>query len=295
MLQIRLLLNVTGIYIINKKEAIHKVIRGNEKAESMKDIWKETKVSEGELSKVRIGPLGIWIKRIHDEWDVAVKRIDESDDEADSYYESRLAETVVDALEWQRWAAGDDEGVFKIEPVMPDRPVVVRPETSFSILPSRSALMYVSVPVFVRILIGKSRSFLCEQPTVVLSNTWFGEPTSGELCYSLFTRARRNVLKEQARPHRAVCPVRIENVSSEQLAFTRLCLRVGHLSIFRGENQLWTNEVKVIFESSDGASRINYVEGAPKIDEAGEMLGNPRIPLTKGIIESGLRNLRIFG
>lgn len=264
-------------------------------AESIKDIWKETRISEGNLSKVRIGPLGIWIKHIHDEWDVAVKRIDENDEEADSYYESRLAETDVDTLEWQRWVAGDDEGVFKIEPVMPDRSIIVRPETSFSILPSRSALLYVSIPVFIRVLVGKSRSLLCEFPSVVLSNTWFGETTSGELCYSLLTRARRTVLKEQARPHRAVCPVRIENVSSGQLAFTRLCLRVGHLTIFRRENQLWTNEVKVIFESSDGVSRINYAGGAPQVSEAGEILGNPRTPLTKGIIESGLRNLRIFG
>ena len=79
-----------------------------------------------------------------------------------------------------------------------------------------------------RVSVGKTKPFvLKEEPTVVLSNTWFGDPMGGELCYALRTSARRSFDTLRKRPNRAICSVLIKNAFSTPLDFQRLCIKEG--------------------------------------------------------------------
>jgi hypothetical protein len=198
-------------------------------------------------------------------------------------------------LEWRRWIVGGKTENIRLLPVMPDRAIVVRPEVSLEILPGQEAVFFVSVPVWVRVTPPDSGEVtLCEEPTVVLSNIWFGDPMSGELCYSVQTRARRSIADTDARPHRAVCPVRIKNGSTSPLDFQRLCLRVQHLKTFDGDLQPWTNEVKVTYRGEQHESRVEYDHGPPTHRKVGELLSEARTPVAHSLIKRSFSTLKVF-
>ncbi len=93
-------------------------------------------------------------------------------------------------LTWNRYIYKSELNIIRFVPYLPDRPVVVDPESPIRILPDNSALFFVSIPSWIRIFTGtQEKIMLLEVPAEVLSNTWFGDPMEGELCYSLKTLA----------------------------------------------------------------------------------------------------------
>lgn len=258
------------------------------------DTWKPIRLEPGRSVEVRIGPLTLWLKRTQDELHVAADRVPEEDAAAAPGAEASAAPAGPENLAWARWVVGDDGAVVRLVPVMPDRPVVVRPETEVRIPPGREAMFFVSIPVWVRVVAGEGTGLvLGEEPSVLLSNIWFGDLMSGELGYSVTTRARRVVDETEVRPHRAVCPVHIQNAAAEPLPIERLCVSAPHLSVFDGGPRLWTNEVRVTAQGQD-RSRIDYADGPPGGRGAGGLLSGPRAPVATGVLKRGFSSLKAF-
>jgi hypothetical protein len=231
----------------------------------------------------------MWCLHQNGEWLLAFDREDGADTQQRSEHNSRP-----DDLEWTRWAVGDVTALH-FKPVMPDRPVIVRPEMPVSILPGNEANYYVAIPVWMKITRDDSDTgWLCSEPTVALSNSWFGTPTSGSLCYSMRTTARRNLERPLRRPNRAVCPVKICNKSDEPLDFQRLCVHVEFLKIFNGESHLWTNPVSVTYRGEERGSRLDYEENAPEAAGVGELLSDSYEPIPRGLIRKSFNGLRSF-
>lgn len=136
---------------------------------------------------------------------------------------------------------------------------------------------------------------LCEQPSVLLSNIWFGDPMSGDLCYSLRTRARREIANWQTEPHRAVCPVTIRNAANTQLDVERFCVHAVHLSVFAGASRLWTNGVKITFKGEAEVSQLEYADKPPGYEEVGEVLSKPRTLIKKTLLKRSLGGFGLFG
>jgi len=228
-----------------------------------------------------------------DELHVASKRDTDSEAARGANPPRPVDGEVPEDAAWRRWVVGRDPGEFRLLPVMPDRPVVARPDTPIEILPGQEAVFFVSIPVFVRVVAGEGKgATVCEEPTVILSNTWFGEPVGGELCYSLQTRARREASDGDALVHRAVCAIRASNASAEPLSFERLCIRAPHLKTFDSESQLWTNGVRVTFRGEDHGSHVDYDEDPLRDRGVGELLSEPRDPVTRGLIRRSFVSLR---
>lgn len=252
-------------------------------------LWTPTPVESGQTACRQVGPLTLWLRRTDQEWHLAVRRAPEADT---GHHEPAEPD---DALEWLRWTAGEEANVVRLLPQMPDRSVVVRPESPIQIPPGHEALFYVSIPVWVKVAVGEGTpTVLCEQPAVILSNTWFGDPMSGELCYSLQTRARRAVDASQASPHRAVCPVRIRNTHEELLAFERLCIRVEHLTLYDGQRQMWTNGISVRFRGDEHPSLVEYDPGPTAALDVGDVLAEPRVPPSSGLLKRSFASLSSF-
>ena len=156
-------------------------------------------------------------------------------------------------------------------------------------------MFYVTIPVWVRVAVGEhAQVTLCEEPTVILSHSWFGAPTAGELCYSLRTSARRTLDTLGRRPHGAVCPVRVQNDAATQLDFQRLCVQTNHLKIYAGRDHMWTNEVKVTYKGEDTPSQIDFAQRSPTGDDVGELITEARAPLTRGFVQKGFDTLKSF-
>jgi len=238
----------------------------------MNQIWTAIEMGKGQHLGWRIGPLQVWVERGEMEWRTRVQ-----------YGEEGPLERIdgdPGEGEWQRWAApltGAASGI-RLEPCMPDRPLIVRPAAPTKVLVGQHVKFYIGVPIAVRLVVklGAAEVPLFEVPTVRLSNSWFGEPTDGEPCYALRTRARTTIEELEDSPHRARCTVHVHNDSREAMDFQRLCLRVSHLAIYEGGGQLWTNAAMVDYRGESELGRVNYDSRPPDAAGAGTPLGVAR-------------------
>jgi hypothetical protein len=194
-------------------------------------------------------------------------------DEAATEAPNALPENIT----WSRWALESACQEIRLVPLFPDRPVVVKPESAFRVTTGAQARIYVRVPLWVRIEPAIPESMpLVEIPTIVLSNTWFGTFTNGELCYWISSGARMQIEPDPSRPFLAICPIQIINRADEELYVEKLCLRVGKLSLFNQGGQLWADETRIIHKGGDEASRIEISGRAPREAGEAELVSPPR-------------------
>lgn len=185
---------------------------------------------------------------------------------------------------WIRWAVPAEESLA-LHPALPDRLVVVSPEQPFHLPPEGRARVFVRIPLFVRVRTtgeASSATTLEEFPSVVLSDTWWGAFTEGEVGYWLETRARREITPELYSPHLAVCPFTLVNRSTQSLPVERFAVRVAYLTLFGRGNAVWTDEVQVRYRGGPEGSEIRYTGKVP--DDAGdvELLADSREPAPRG-------------
>jgi len=184
--------------------------------------------------------------------------------------------------EWTRWALPRERSGIRLTPVFPDRPLVVEPEQPFHLVQGARARVYIRVPLWVRVeLPDPGTTTLTEIPTTLLSDTWFGEVTEGELAYYLPTSARRSLSPELFEPDRVICPLQLSNRSAEPLAVEKIALRVSHLSVYRRGRELWANETRVRYEGEAVGSSIEMSPTAPEEAPDAERMSQPRQPLER--------------
>ena len=93
-----------------------------------------------------------------------------------------------------------------VEPVLANRPVIVRPRKALYVEGLETSTLYVSTPLWIRIRLGETR-VLTEIPSIRPSDSWFGPNTrEGELCYSSITEGRTRMEEIPFRAHRAITP-----------------------------------------------------------------------------------------
>lgn len=185
---------------------------------------------------------------------------------------------------WTRWPVQGPAEEVGLSPVFPARPIVVKPELTFRLLPRATARIFVSVPLWARVAVAGAEAEeqrLTELPTVTLSDTWWGEFTDGELSYWLSTTARREVRPAPFPSHLAVCPLDLSNRSDDELEVDRVALRVQHLSVYRGEAGFWGEVTRVRYRGAEEGSEVEVTGRAPR--EAGETtrVEEPRVPISR--------------
>lgn len=185
--------------------------------------------------------------------------------------------------EWTRWPLPDGTEEIVLTPGFPDRPVVVEPDLSFRLIREARARIYVRVPLWVNVqLPGKTKTLtLTEIPTIVLSDTWWGGFTEGELCYWQETRARRKIGEKHYRAHLAICPLQLVNRSSDDLTVEKLALRVPHLSIFEHQGAYWADETRVRYRGEAEGSDIDMAGKAPEEAPGATRVAEPRTPIDR--------------
>lgn len=193
---------------------------------------------------------------------------------------------------WTRWAAGDLERVA-VEPVFPDRPLVVEPEVPFWLLGGGDARIYVRVPLWLHLEgLGRARHSLLRVPSMALSDTWWGTPEEGELCYWLGTHARRAIAPELYQPHLAICPLQLVNRAEEDLHVDKIALRVAFLSLYQYGEALWADETRVLYLGEDEGSRLEMAGRAPTEAPGAGRITPPAEPMSRGFRARTFRRLR---
>jgi hypothetical protein len=246
-------------------------------------FWPTIMLKDREIFSHRIGPLTIFLKRLLNEiwvtgfWDEAVHG-----DPAE----------LPQKPDWMRVSLPGEFDRYSIQPVMPDKPVIIDTEHSYRFVSKTKTRVYSRVPVWVRITPhGRDDLIISEMPTVELSETWFGGFTDGEFAYALSSTARRILTDDLLEPHLVVCPMEIHNNSSEELKFEKVCLRVDRLSIFAKGNALWSDETVITYEGKDNSTDTE-TRGVRPIESGDAVkVGKPRSPVRKSI---GLKTFRLL-
>ncbi|GAB4317683.1 MAG: hypothetical protein Kow0059_10860 [Candidatus Sumerlaeia bacterium] len=246
--------------------------------------WGEREYPASRLDTWRVGPLVLWGRGHLDELWLAThhfskdKRHTAGATEADG---SLIVPEPPDFSDtrWGRWVLKTQPAHVYLRPVFPPLPVVVKTEYPFCVTPNAQARIYVRVPVWVSLETGGVK--VTELPTAVLSQTWFGDPMGGELCYWISSSARREIHPDPARPHLAICPILIVNESREDLAVEKICLRVPGLTMFIHDHQLWSDETTVKFRGPETGSVILPSGRPPGDGPSWQLIATPRFTVNR--------------
>lgn len=184
----------------------------------------------------------------------------------------------VESESWTRWVSGTRQDEVDIRPALPDRPVVVEPEVPFHIAPEGRANVFVLLPVWARILSTKGGNVIADVPLETPVDTWWGEPTGGELAYAILTRARRVAAIESDERYYAVCSTELVNESPETLPVSQFAVRCPQLSLFDAGSGLWTNAMRATFSADNEGSQIDILKGPPAQVEGASLVAPPRSP-----------------
>ena len=263
-------------------------------------IWKSHQFELQQSNGYRIGPLQFWIKRSENEWligrsyDEAYRAYDVGSDTYEGQA-SLIEEAAPEDLEFERWVAAKSEQSIRLVPVLPDRPMVARTVTPLHVPVGHKAIVYLQLPLWVRIEMGPAKKpiTLCEIPTVKNSNTWFGDPVSGELCYSLKTLAKSEAPGDRIEPHRALAMVSIVNENTEELLrFERICVRAPLLSLYQADGKFWSNDVRMTFKGGAHGDDVRYLHHKPDMAKNSRLISEAREADKQGILKSGIADIK---
>ncbi len=235
----------------------------------IKKVWGAHSLSDDVPIYWNLGSLQLWSKSIADELWLTYQYGDLK--QSDNYTrDDQLPETPA----WNRWSLKQSLHKVQLQPAFPDLPIVVKPEYPFRVIQNVHTKMYVRIPVWVQVLFKKT--VITELPSVVLSKTWFGNFVEGELCYWISTAARKQIEPDLFRPFLCICPIEISNSSEEELLVEKICLRVGRLSLYNYQGQLWGSETKIIYHGRDRVSNIEVSRKAPSEASKAERMASSR-------------------
>jgi len=250
-------------------------------------VWEPIEVPPKKCAQWVFPQRTILVERIESEWHVLSLASAQRSGEARCSLIARAAKPESSA--WRHYLHRDG-GAVQPAPVLPDRPVVVRPDRALTLLPGQNTVFFLLIPVWFRLsTTGYTPSRIFEEPLGVLSRTWFGDPLTGELCWGLATRLHHALESLPGSPDTAVCSLMIENESNVDLAFEKICLHVENLSVFRGSRLLWTNSLHAIFRGPEQTTQIEIVRTPPGYEEGLVPVSEARSPA------SGWNIRRTFG
>ncbi len=272
-------------------------------------MWAAIELETDRIEKVDFGPLRVWIRRTRTTWQYTWACVADSDSESEQ------------DLTWTTFVPASGESRVVFQPAMPDRPLVVRTENPLEFAPGGRYLLFTSVPLWIRAWIGGPEGqLLFDLPTVKLSNTWFGTPTAGRLCYTSPAALARH--SHWSEPYvsgaEAICPLRIANRAQSTKQVHRLAVFSEMLRVYRAGDpapsvpatrrgqerdsspiqsepgQLWTNEALVNYTGEDELS-VTVSEKPPSLTGAPELLCPSRVMPSENIVQKGMLLLRRIG
>lgn len=233
--------------------------------------WGDYPLTPEKATHLQIGDLHCWI--ISNEKQVHMTSIHQANNDGVGF-----GDQPPETDQWDCWTMKEGINTIRLTPILPDLSVVVKPEMTIRLLPDVAVKIYIQVPVWVRFEAeqGKNRIPLTERPSIVLSSTWFGDFAGGELCYWVTSGVQFQANTENEPLHMAVCPVNLLNKSDSELEITRLKIRVGSLTLFREQQQLWSDDIQIIYKGESDLSQIK-VSGKPPSEASNtELIAKPR-------------------
>jgi hypothetical protein len=255
-------------------------------------LWDAVEAGSEQTLEAHVGPLTVWVRRRGDELHLAFDRCAAEDAHMRRRTLSPAEAPAPEDADWIRWHAPDGPQRIRLLPALPDRSILARPEHAIHLPANGEMLLRVPTPVWLEAAAPDADALtLAETPVTALSNTWFGEPSAGELCYAVHL-GDYALPAEQMPAHVALCPVRVTNASDRPVAIERLCVHTPYLSIFTDGERLCANESLMRFEGPQQNLRTTYASGQSVVPEADTLLREPRSERPVSLVRRGLGGVR---
>lgn len=237
--------------------------------------WTPAEVPEGGHLDIKLGSLRLTIGHGHDEWTLATEAIADEDSSAQvSFKPGKGLPEKAD----ERFVFAGESNRLVLQPLLADRPVVIRPRQPVFLLSGQTVTLYLSTPIWLKVQVGDPQVLLKELPTLRQSDTWFGQNTRvGELCYAGRTHARHHIDELPVRPHRALTPLVIHNKANSPLPLEKISLPVPMLALY-GDSQgnLWTQGLTLTRESQSDLATVRIDNKPAEENPSLTRLAEPR-------------------
>jgi len=238
--------------------------------------WQPVNLEEGRSVKIKIGDLDLQITVNGNRWTVGSRYGRSVDYSLTRIHLHKPSQTLI------------------LKPLLPDRPVVVDFENAIRIVTGHRVCFLVPIPLWAGIASGDDPdTVLMNFPTIILSNTWFGDHYSGLLSYSLKTHPVISPEGWVPSSHEALCPVEVLMESENIFSFRRICLYAHYLSIYRKADVFWTEGVIVDYPE-ESSVKISLSEKKPSTDDGYFPVSSPRERADKNIIERSMTLIRRY-
>jgi hypothetical protein len=256
-------------------------------------MWQKHKFEENKIYTAKIGFTRFWVEKQQKIWRIAYRNEEEQKPSLNDSLEE--VSSLPDNISWNQFIA-DKQNTIQFAPSLPDRPVVIKPEIPFTIMAGTSLNIYIKIPLWIWLYSSsvKPENLLYEIVSTELSSTWFGDPTSGELAYSIQSGIVQNLTEISLAPNEAVCPIQIRNESLSILHFQRLSIDVTQLNIYANQNMICTNEVKVRFRGEEQNTEVQIIQSNPSFQEDLKLIGNARNLPDKSLFRRSFYFIKYF-
>ncbi len=256
--------------------------------------WGDFEVGIGEGAVVEIGPLTLYARRDARTWTLRFER-----DSAAPRDRSRVrapgGEPAFSAnAHFSRVAFRATHSLLRLRPALPDRVLVVAPETRFSVAPREELMLFARVPVWLRVFAGDPPdvpALLREIITERLHDTWIGPaPSEGELGYA--SREDDFAPPDESAPaaHEAICPLHVNNRARSLLDLEGIRIPLPQLALHAdGKGRLWTPTVNLVREPDGDFAELRIGEAAPAEAGPATREADARTPVERS------RIVRVFG
>ncbi len=245
------------------------------------NIWGSFDIVDNQIYFWRVGNCNIWLKREED--NIYIKWFySNSNNKIDN------ENIVPDDEGWSHYVIKGKSESIELSPAMPDRSLVIKVKRPFYLPPGIKKRIYIDVPLWICIsTVGNNKAKLVEIPSFILSNTWFGTPIEGQVCYWLMSEVNFGIEEYSHIPYMATCPVTLKNISNENLLVKKFLIPVENSVLFIHNNELWSDEILISYK---GQNDVSFVEckghvlkefiGAKKICEPRKKQTNKRFVRT---------------
>ncbi|PEN12524.1 hypothetical protein CRI94_13435 [Longibacter salinarum] len=249
-----------------------------------------------------VGPTTLWAYRTPQDWRILYSSTGDAM-QHDSSVETPLGVDRWEEMEAQaqadtaftlhRHTFRSTPTTLDIQPVSADRSIVVRPEHPLSIPPGEEVTLYLSLPLWIRVVAGTTA--LEEVPSHRPSDTWFGPSTQeGELCYATKTAGRLRLTNLPLRPHRSVTPLRIRNDAPDSLPLERIHVPAPYLALYAADGEdapthLWTQALTLTRDKGGVITEVRIRTGPPRDLEDAVRIQEPRREIKSGLVLNTFR------
>lgn len=164
-----------------------------------------------------------------------------------------------------------------LSPATPAKPLVFKGSKLF-VTPKQKLTFFVKIPLNIQLFHSRilPENLLKEISPVRLSDTWFGEPVTGEAAFSLGNEFALLPDNLKTSVLQAICPIKIFNNSSGVLEIERLIIRTENLALYLNADKIYTSMVEIEYKGKDIISSAEYHYSKVHHGEKADVLVKPR-------------------